>query len=203
LDALRGTTAQRAARRQVARRPGEARAEERNVVRNALKDSLTALAQDGSRETHLKKLEATGLFDLEPRNRTAAARPAPGSGSLDARTATPETAEAGNTTTPPGTLSPAAQAEAARRAAQKALVHQLRGDDRDPQFGDAVELALQRGTVSLVLLSRQLRTSYARSRALLDRLVETDVVTRANEHGSHKVLLTPEFWAEVQALSGD
>ena len=196
LDALRGTTAQRAAKRQAARRPGEARAEERNVVRTALKDSLTSLAQTGTRASHLKKLEATGLFDLEPKAKQQQAQ------SRQAVTAEGDTpTELEPKSAEPSALSPSAKAEAARRAAQKALVHQLRGEDRDAQFADAVEIALQRGAVSLVLLSRRLRTSYARSRALLDRLVETDVVSRANEHGSHQTLLTAAFWAEVQALA--
>ena len=199
LDALRGTTAQRAAKRQAARRPGETRAEERNVVRTAMKDSMTKLAQAGPTETHLRKLEATGLFDLDAdkRSREKPVAPEIAVPRVDDAAPPPPKSE------PPRELSAAAKAEAARRAAQKALVHQLRGDDRDPQFGDAVELALQRGDVSLVLLSRKLRTSYARSRALLDRLVQTDVVTKANEHGSHRTLLTAEFWAEVQSLAGE
>lgn len=179
LEALRGASTHRLALQRAGERDPETRAEQMRSVRASVLKTLGPMGDATACEAHLRKLEACGLFEPAPTSSPAAAR--------------------AQAAADPEGLSEAARLEAARLAAQKALVHQLREERTDPLFAVAVEAALERGAVSLVLLSRRLGTSYARSRELLDRLLATDVVGPAGSNGSHPTVLTQALWDEVRS----
>lgn len=194
MEALKGTTAHRVALQNAEARDPQTRAEEMRAVRSSVRRTLAHVTEDGGDAVHLRKLEACGLF--EPT--TAAEAPA-----TDAATAGPATTPA--TTSRDGAATPSGTAggtgprvEAARLAAQKALVHELKGDGRDPLFADAVEVALGSGAVSAALLARRLSTSQERARDLLQRLLATDVVAAPGPSGTCATVLTRALWDDVR-----
>ncbi|MGE0191831.1 MAG: hypothetical protein AB7T63_07275 [Planctomycetota bacterium] len=190
LEALKGTTAQRVAIQKAEARDPETRAEEMRAVRSSVRRTLAPVTDEGADPVHLRKLEACGLF--EPTTAPGSRGSSPPSGAAPTAPLASWAAKADRV------AESGPRVEAARLAAQKALVHELKGEGRDPLFADAVEVALSSGAVSAALLARRLATSQERARELLRRLLATDVVGAPGPSGTCATVLTRTVWDEIR-----
>ncbi len=67
----------------------------------------------------------------------------------------------------------------------------------EPLFAQAVEIALERGAASPVLLTRRMGIGFTGAKKLVQRLVEAGVLGDMNVNGSHPTRLTREVWEHV------
>ncbi len=75
------------------------------------------------------------------------------------------------------------------------------GDDTDPMFNDAAEVAVNMGQVSTTMLQKKLKLGYARASRVMDQLEEYGIVGPSEGAKPRKVLITKQEWYERQALA--
>jgi hypothetical protein len=95
---------------------------------------------------------------------------------------------------PPPERAVAGKAAAGTGKASAPLAEALREARGDETLARAVEAALERGSVSAVLLTRRLGVGYTAARRLVARLVEAGLLGEAEGSGAHPVRVTRAQW---------
>ena len=92
-----------------------------------------------------------------------------------------------------------ARSNPSRRAAarRKLMIEGLRIERLDPLFRRSVEVTLDRGAASPMLLTRRLGLPFARALGLVERMLVTGVLAERTEAGSHPLAITREEWDEL------
>ena len=66
----------------------------------------------------------------------------------------------------------------------------------DPQFLDAVDIALSQGQISTALLQRKLSIGFGKAARFIDHMEDIGLVSEKNGAKPRSVLLTREEWVE-------
>jgi len=92
-----------------------------------------------------------------------------------------------------------AKSKSSRRAAarRKLMIEGLRIERLDPLFRRSVEVTLDRGAASPMLLTRRLGLPFARALGLVERMLATGVLAERTEAGSHPLAITRSEWDEL------
>lgn len=76
-------------------------------------------------------------------------------------------------------------------------------DDTDELLSKAIEIVVECGSASTVLLQRRLKVGYARGARIVDQLEERGIIGPSEGSKPRKVLITKQQWQEMNAMSDD
>ena len=76
------------------------------------------------------------------------------------------------------------------------------GDEFDPEFYNALEIAVNNGKISSSLLQRKLKLGFQRAARILDQMEECGYIGESNGAKGREVLISPEEFKEIMMRKG-